>query len=1197
MPKTVMWIVLILTASAIGAAAQSVPSVVVSSTATVNTSGTSNVGKVVQDTCGNLYELENGGNLMEIPAGGGAAIYLANYGGEGADGLTGGIAIDSSNNLYVDHKWSGELIEIPSTNCVPDPSASYSVAGSSLGSVDGYWYDPGDIAVDSAGHIFVVSNGFGGSGSIYEETSSTSGVVVFAGGSMGQISSIALDAKDDVFFTASGSGTVYEIPADSYGTSNATPVITAGLQNALGLAFDSTGNLYVGDSATGSIYEVPVATSGSSTTAALQYGSMYLLAAGLPLGSPLTLGHDGRTFFFGNNDPNVYEQALGSANLGETATGSSATATMNVAFNSSVTPASISLYPASGPFSMVGGSSACLAGTAYTAGQSCSESITFTPTHPGSATAGATITGADGSMLATFYLSGTGMGSGITIDPGSVSATGSGLVSPEEVAIDAAGDTFYADPGNNAVMEFASGSSTPVMIGSGLNQPSGVAVDGAGNVLIADTGNNRIVEVPMINGALDSSKQIVFPATLGGEALNGPSGIALDSAGDLFIADTGNDRIVGIPYNGSWNFSAASTVASSLDSPLAVVANAEGDLYVADSGAGQIDKILAPLTNPSEELVAVGFGNPSGLALDPSGSLFVADPTNGVVERIPNISGSLNPNMAVNAAIGINAPYGVAVGPAGNLYVSDSIDGKAYEVNRTAMMLSFGNWAVNSTSGTMSASVENEGNAPLNFSSPWYTSSGDTADFNISGSASGSCASGAQVAVGNSCNLAATFTPSVTGQRSAVLALSSDATNASPVQVTLSGNGGTATSTATTLAISSPASGSPFFGEPIQLSASVSASSGTPDGTVTLLVDGVQRGVATLNSSGVATFNLASGLTGGSHTALAIYNGASTFSGSVSSVLGITVTKAPTTTSLTVVAPYTNPFSALSGTSVSFTATIQSTGVGIPTGTVTFTSNGKSLGAAPVLPASGGGFSATLSTSALAVGSDVIVATYSGDANYITSSSTSATVTVVSAAQVTLAASGTSITTNSSGSGSISFTPTSYGGWTGLVGFSCVASSLPANARCIFSPGQTQISASTPANPLNNLPVKLSVVINQPPQTPTASGSFWWLAGPLGLMLFFVRRRYAGRLGAMIAILAVIALGGFAAGGLSACGTSAKYLTPAGTSTVTVVAYADPFTTPPSSSTPTPTTQACPANDPSKAPCSEQTFKVSVTVQ
>ncbi len=1205
MRKNATWIALILTAGVISAAAQSAPPVVVSSLSTVNTSGTTSVGKVVQDACGDLYELESSGSLMEIPAAGGAAQKI-NLPPEGL-AATGSYALDiNGGNLYVggmDAYYSGgHLWKIPlSSSCAPQVSAETDIYADigSLGAIS-YYGAPNGVVADSTGNVFLSTN------SSCCTTTPNWIVEITPSGSAEQvvsnfpttITSLAVDPNDNVFFTTTGSGDVYEVTAGSYSAStpgNPTPVISSGINTALGLAFDSADDLYVGDSGTGNIYEVPFAAGGSSTTAALQYSNMYLLAAQAPLGSPLTLTANGTTFLFGNYNPNLYELSLGSGSVGNIAVGKSATATMDVAFNANVTPSSFSLFPATGQFSMTGGTTPCTTNTTYTAGQSCSESIQYTPSRPGNAEAGATIGGSAGSPLATFYLSGVGLGSGLTMDPGTVSAVGSGFVSPQQVAIDAAGDTFYADPGNNAVLEFTPGSNNPIDIGNGLNQPAGVAVDGAGNLLISDTGNNRIVEVPMIDGALSNSSQITLIAaadSLAGEALNGPTGIALDNSGNLYIADTGNQRIVGVPYNGTWDLSAASTVSSSLNTPLAVAPDPSGNLYVADSGAGQIYKILNPLTNPSTELVAVGFGKPSGLAVDASGSLFVADPVSGVLERIPNISGTLDLNSAVTAGIGINTPYGVAVDPAGNLYVSDSTAAKAYKVTRTSTTLSFGNWAVNATSGVLSANVENEGNLPLNFSTPYYTASGDTSDFQLSAASSGSCASGGKIAPGDRCQFDASFAPTASGQLSELVSLASNAANASPATLTLTGNGATATATTTALSISSPANGTPFFGEPITFSASVTASTGTPDGTATLVVDGVQQGVATLNSSGVATFSLASGLTGGDHTALAVYNGSSTFTGSVSALLQIAVTKAPTVTALTVDTPYNNPLSALSGNSVSFTATIQSTGVGIPTGTVTFTSGATSLGTAAVLPASSGSFSATLSTTALPVGSDVIVATYSGDANYIQSVSTPTTVTVVSSPEVMVSPGTTSIITNSTGSGTISFTTTSYGGWTGLIGFSCVASSLPANARCVFSPGQTQISASTPANPVTTFPVTMSVALNQPPQTPTASGFVWWLVGPLGMMLFYVRRRYAGRLFATLTVLAVIALGGFAVTGLTACGTSAQFLTPAGTSTVTVVAYEQPFQT--GSTT---LTQACPMNDPTQSPCAEQTFKVSVTVK
>lgn len=1187
------------------AVAQSVPPVILSSTAAVSTSGTSNVGKVVQDTCGNLYELEGGGNLMEIPAGGGAAIYLANYGGQQADGLYGGIAIDSKNNLYVDQKWSGAVKEIPATGCVPNPSAAFSVASSSLGAVGNYWYDPGDITVDAAGDIFVASNNCCNGNGIFEQTAAGKGVQVLGGNSLPQVESMAADSAGNLFFTVNGSGSVYEVTATSYGTSTPTAVISSGLQSALGLAFDSAGNLYVGDSGKGAIYEVPFAT-GSGSTAALQFSNMFPLAVGLPLGSPLTISHDGRSFFFGNNSASVYQQALGSANVGRVAVGSSASATLDVVFTADVTPSALSLYPSAGQFSVSGGTNACAGGTAYTAGQSCSETVTFAPATAGPSNAGFALTDSNGGSLATLYVSGTGVGAGLTIDPGAVAATGSGFKSPEAVAIDAAGNTFYADAGLNAVLEFATGSSTAVSIGSGLSKPAGVAVDGAGNVFIADTGNNRVVEVPMVNGALSNSAQLTLVAAkdakgnaapIAGAALNAPAGIAVDGAGDLFIADTGNNRIVAVPYNGSWNFSAATAVGSSLTGPLAVVVDPNGDLFIADSGAGQIDEILTPLTQPMQQLVAVGFGNPTGLALDASGSLFVADHANGEVERIPNMSGNLDPNSAVEAGIGINAPYGVAVDPSGNLYVSDSTAGAAYFVNRTAAALSFGDWAVSSTSGMLAAQIENEGNTSLQLGTPYYSASGNTGDFSISTTDSGICADGATVAAGSSCMLGATFTPMAQGMRSEALSLASNAVNGA-AQLTLAGNGSTTAATTTTLAITSPSSGAPFFGQPITLTATVAASSGTPTGSATLLVDGVQTGVAPLNSSGVATFQLASGLTGGNHSLIAIYNGTSAFNGSVSAVLSLAVTQAPTTTKLTVSAPYTNPLSAVSGNTVTLTAVISSTGIGIPTGTVTFTSNGATLGTAPVLPATGGLFEANLPTTALATGSDILAATYPGDPNYIGSASGSTTITIVASPQLNVSPSGTSISTSTNSNGSVTLTATSYGGWTGMVGFGCLASSLPANARCVFSPGQVEVVPSTPSTSASTPPVTLSVTVNQPPQTPTASGFLWWLAIPTGLLLFFARRRFTHRAWAQATMVIAALLLGISVIGLGACSSGVQFATPKGTSTVTVYAWSDPFQAGSTSNT-----MACGVNpsthqpDPSSAPCSQASFQVSVIVQ
>jgi hypothetical protein len=656
-----------------------------------------------------------------------------------------------------------------------------------------------------------------------------------------------------------------------------------------------------------------------------------------------------------------------------------------------------------------------------------------------------------------------------------------------------------------------------------------------------------------------------------------------------------------------------------MTSPSAVGVDASGNVYVADAGNGKIYELTAPLSAGVQVAVASGYSNPSGLAVDPSGSLFVVDRGNSKVWRIPNISGTLAPAKAVNVASQTDSsgkfviadPYGIAIDSTGNLYISDNRNAAAYKVSRTNPTQSFGTWTPGTTSGTLSYYLENSGNAALMLGSPYYAATGDTTQFSILSGGTGECAAGATVAAGSSCNLDAQFAPSADGDYTDILTLSSNA-YMNGQQLTFTGTGAITTPTTTRLAITSP-SGSPTYDEAVSLSATVSASTGTPVGSVNLMVDGIAKETATL-SNGVATFTIPAGvLSGGSHTLQAAYAGGVTgfvtFSQSASSSLTLDVLSVSSATTVSYSTLYTSPDSQPAGTPIVFTATVGSTYAGVPTGTVTFTVKDSSgtlaTGIGTLQPAGGGTFHATYTYANTAVPAngtmydiESVVATYSGDTNFNASSSASSSFDVSpTGGSVDITSSSTSMVSEASGTSTISFTPTSYGGWNGLVGFGCLASSLPANARCVFAPGQTEVLASTPTSSVTNLPVQMWVSLNQPPQTPTASGFVWWLAAPLGLLLLFARRRYAGRLSAILAIAAVAVLGGLAVTGLSACGSSTPFLTPTGTSTVTVVAYTDPFTTAPTKNNANPATQACPSNDPTQTPCSEQTFKVALTVK
>ena len=1216
-----------------------VPAVVATSTSTVPATGLpGGLGDVALDACGNIYAVNQGsGQVVEIPYGGGAATTVlgaASYG-------TASLWIDAAKaNLFVLQGFNGNVAKIPITNCAPQTAAASSISIGDLGAVSYYWGGSA-VATDASNNVFIATNGAccASNDELLEEYASGgygSGATLLTS-LANPITSIAVDSKSNIYYTSGGA--VYELAVTTPATTSAaaiyssTPVLFGGgYVSAVGLALDGAGNLYIADQGTGGyyasngyypelylssvLYVIPYET--TSTGSALNPKDQYIVAEGSGAANPLTFSNTiavapSGNIFFGADGSSVYELTQFNANFGAVAVESNATGTVNLAFNASETPSAIT-FSQNTSFTSTGGT--CAAATTYTAGSSCSITGQFAPTRPGVSSGGITVSGASSSILATTYLAGTGLGAGLTLDSGNVTSVGSGFTSPQAVAFSSAG-AFVADAGANAVFEFATPTSSPVSIGTGLSKPSGVAADGAGNVIIADTGNNRIVEVPVVSGTLSNAAQVTIvtasittngtttPTPIAGAVLSGPAGVSVDPRGNLYIADTGNNRIVYVPYNGSWNVAGASVIGSDLTTPLGTTVDPLGNVYVADSGSGQVYRLQAPLSSGIQQLVAVGYSNPSALAADASGSLFVVDQGAATVLRIPYVSGALDPNAAIEVGFGIAAPYGLALDSSGNLIVTDSTHAAAYEVNRTSTTEAFGDWPLNSPSGPLPIKVENEGNQSLVFASPFYTASGNTGDFSLSSSPSSACANGGSVATGAGCELDATFQPTASGARSETLVLNSNAVNASSEQVVLTGNGAALTATTTALAITSPASGAPFFGEPVTATATVQSTSGTPTGSAQLLVDGVISAAGSLNSSGVATFTLATGLTGGSHSLEAVYLGSSAFDGSTSSTLTISVSTAPTTSTMVITAPFINPLSAVSGASVTFAVTVNSTGVGIPTGTVTFTTGTTSLGAIALEPAAGGAFQATLTTTALPVGTDLVTGTYSGDANYV-SSSASGTVIVVATAEVIVTNSGTALRSSLGGESTITFTNTSYGGWSGVIGYQCEASSLPVNSICVFSPGQVTLNASTTGNSYPPATTTLQIVVDNPPNSPLQSSMLWWMGGLTGVLLLFVRRRAKRGAWGRVSMLVGMALLAVSATGLMACNSGVSYSTPAGTSTVTVYANSDPFALNSNGTVNTSDTQPCggivagsnpPQGNPADAPCAQATFQISLTVK
>ncbi|MBV9612818.1 MAG: hypothetical protein JO091_10105, partial [Acidobacteriaceae bacterium] len=292
----------------------------------------------------------------------------------------------------------------------------------------------------------------------------------------------------------------------------------------------------------------------------------------------------------------------------------------------------------------------------------------------------------DGRVLA---IAGRG-GAGYSGD--GASAVNAQLNAPSALALDALGDLYIADTGNNVIRKvdgFSGNIST--VAGSGvagnggdggaanqaqLNGPQGLAVDAQGNLYISDTGNNRVREVLANNGQITGSNTIVAKAGTGvagfsgdgGPAvsakLNQPRGIALDANGNLFIADLGNAvireetpisgnaifTVAGTGQSTGWSPDGTSATSALLDNPIAVAVDAAGDIYIADENNQLVREVTNDAGRPIYTIAGSVFSSgyagdgglatsaklaaPSVVALDSTGNVFVVDFANRALREI-----------------------------------------------------------------------------------------------------------------------------------------------------------------------------------------------------------------------------------------------------------------------------------------------------------------------------------------------------------------------------------------------------------------------------------------------------------------------------------------------------------------------------------------------------------------------------------
>ena len=197
---------------------------------------------------------------------------------------------------------------------------------------------------------------------------------------------------------------------------------------------------------------------------------------------------------------------------------------------------------------------------------------------------------------------------------------------------------------------------------SSLSYPYRVAVDASGNLYIADTQNNRILKETLSNGTYSESVIV-------SSGLATPYGIAVDPSGIVYVADNGHNRVLmETPSGGGYTQSVVAT--SNLSYPTGLAVDSSGTLYIADTGAGKIFKEVPSGGSFTETAITnINLSQITGIAVDQAGDIFVSDIDNWAVYEFTYSAGDYT--FSTIPTSGLNYPYDITVDLNGNLYISD----------------------------------------------------------------------------------------------------------------------------------------------------------------------------------------------------------------------------------------------------------------------------------------------------------------------------------------------------------------------------------------------------------------------------------------------------------------------------------------------------------------------------------------------
>ncbi|HEX4156354.1 MAG TPA: Ig-like domain repeat protein [Acidobacteriaceae bacterium] len=1079
---------------------------------TINATAITSAGDwLVQDT--------SQGALYEFPADGSPMITLLAPGALGSDP---GFALDSQNTLYLEGNWANCILRFPydpSTKTWVGLSAITPANGTSgcanafvqynLSWPDGEWgVQPKGLTTDSNNNIIV--GGYNDNYVAMIPVTIVGGVAtpgnptVLMHSAMADPISVAVDKWENVYFVEDQgeSGAlpgVYEIPAGSADISGDAGLtrIDPDLPAVTAVATDPEGNVYVSDGSLG-VFMIPAA---GAPAAMPQTANAVLLTPDAAQGSvsidwARQILYVPTTTVQSNGQADVAKVQLGSVEFGSTPVGTptSPAITVTYAFNGSATPGSFAIQEdgaGTTDFATTTGGT-CVTGNTYSLGSSCTFDVAANPLSSGGVSAKLLMLDASGNTLASTSMHAVGIGPAVSLSPALESSIGAGLDTPNEVAVDASGNSYVADAGLGQVLMYPKGSDTTTAgtpVGTGLTAPTGVAVDGAGDVLIADSGS--VIEVPYGQGGLNAAGQLTLKTGLGSNLQ-----LAADGLGNLYVSDPDNGRIVELGLVGA---TAGGMLSPEIDltgftAPAAIAVDASNNLFVIDNS--NLIEVQEP--GGTQSVVLSSLGAATGLALDPSGAVYAALPGGAV--RIPSIGGVLTQSAQTTVASSVTSPTGMALDKSGDLYLADDAAKNLHMVSIDGA-LDFG---VLSSSTSLNASLLNIGNAPLTVTG---FSSSDAEDFTATG-----CDSPVDIGADCAVSVTANPGPGIQGPISSTITVQGNQDN-SPVVIDATGTGSPLAGSTATISVDSSAN---VISIPVTVTVAPTSGTGTPTGTAVITVDGANPTNVTL-SNGTASVTL-SAITAGSHTFSVNYIGDRTY-GSATASITATVAKGVVTLSVPTPPPYTLsqidgefPYDfSLESYVTNYVVTVSGAPGLAPTGTTSFM-QGTSAPCGPSAMGTPAAGQVTFQPGCLPISANsdspnVVTAqtitsiVYSGDSNYLTAtaSTTDAGSPILfeelRQPSVAIAPNPGSMTI-ASGTGSIQLSISSVQGYgvstnpafpsstpsltldnyTLPIGFACAG--LPAYATCTFSGGNY--------TDLNGMLHPDEVVVNTDPSQPVS---------------------------------------------------------------------------------------------------------------